>query len=151
MFMHPRIRQIMPAVSGMRELAVNRGHMQPFSADADDDIQVWPIVGFALVEDMGWLPHEHDWTDDDTESCREEKCGEPTVVHDQVVSAMVMMPRYSEIELTVNIFNVDDAEWRRVATLQPDDDLEEGIHAARAALVEEKAERAKRDGRGAAR
>ncbi len=52
MLLNPRIRQIMPAPSGMRELAVNRGHMQPFSAEPDDDIQIWPIVGFALVDEM---------------------------------------------------------------------------------------------------
>ncbi len=47
---------------------------------------------------------------------------------------------FSEIELTINIFNVDDADWRRVATLKPGEDFDDDWRtAAYEALEEEKA------------
>jgi hypothetical protein len=137
MFMNPRIRQIMPAPPGWRELAVNRGHMRPFSDDPEDDIQVWPIVGFALVDEMGWDPA--DVGDNDS---IEGPSSEPTVVLEQAVSAMVMTPWHSDVELTINIFGIDDATWRRVNTLQPNDDIDEWMDTAREALEDEKAQRA---------
>jgi len=130
MLMNPRIRQIMPAPAGMQELAVQR--RTPFSEEEADDIQVWPIVGFALVEEMQRDPN-------DPHGDEECEC-ELTRVELQVVSAIVVTPRFSEIELTINIFNVDDADWRRVATLKPGEDFDDDWRtAAYEALEEEKA------------
>ena len=86
---------------------------------------------------MQWRASDHTCgrASDDIDLC---DC-EPTKVEEQVVSAMVMTSRYSDIELTINIFNVDDATWRRVTTLQPGDDVEDWMDAAREALAEEKA------------
>jgi predicted Zn-ribbon and HTH transcriptional regulator len=131
MLMNPRIRQIMPAAPGWREVVVNCGHMQPFSADPEDDIHVWPIVGFALVDEMA--PDPNDPHGDEECNC------ELTRVDYQVVSAMVIMPQSSTIELMVNLVNVDDAQWRQVTTLQPGEDVTDSITAtARRTLDAEK-------------
>jgi hypothetical protein len=128
MLTNPRIRQIMPAPVGLRELVVKRRH--PFSDDPDDDIHVWPIVGFALVDKM--QPDPNDPHGDAECNC------ELTRVEYQVVSAIVMTPQYSDIKLMINLVNVDDADWERVQTLQPGDDVDDWMEAAREALLEEK-------------
>jgi hypothetical protein len=123
MFTNARIRQVLPAEPGWRQMVINLGTRpeMPFHDDPNDDIEVWSIVGYAVVDEMGWASHGP-YACPDGDERETLTCCEPTVVLEQMVSPLVLLPATMEAIPLLNIVNVDDAAWGLVDVLGPGED-----------------------------